>query len=281
MQKKIMIFGSNGQLGRELSKIYKDAILISHKKDNSENGVEFTNPDEVKRIVREYKPDVIINAVALTNVDLCEKEPEIAYLINSKSVKFLSQYCISQGSKLIQVSTDYVFDGETGHYNEDSLPYPINYYGLSKLIGDNFAQMTENSIIVRTSGVYGYSNNYPKFVYNALKSGKPVKAISGYYSPIHSANLAKSIAELIAIDYEGIINIAGERISRYDLAVQISKFFNLKGNIEEVSNINSMIAKRPFDSSLDISQAKKIIKTDFYSQESNFNQFESTVKENK
>ena len=278
MEKKIMIFGADGQLGRELSLIYKDAILLTHRKEGFQNGVEFTDPNGIKKIINDYKPDVIVNAVALTNVDKCEKERELAYAINAHSVNVITKQCNLQGIKFIQISTDYVFDGQTGNYKEESIPNPINFYGLSKLIGDNFAQMANDSIIVRTSGVFGYSNNYPKFVYNTLKNNQPIKAISGFYSPIHSANLARSISELITKDYEGIINIAGERISRYELAIKISEHFNLKGSVEEVPNVKNMIANRPFDSSLDITLAKNIIKEDFFSLKSNLAELNRTIR---
>ena len=279
MQKKIMIFGANGQLGRELSLIYKDAILLSHRKEGCENGIEFSNSDEIKKAISYHEPEVIINAVALTNVDKCEMKQDLAYAINSHSVNVIAKECNRRNIKLVQVSTDYVFDGKVGRYNEESLPNPINYYGLSKLIGDNFAQMSEDSIIVRTSGVFGYSNNYPKFVYNALVNNQPIKAIEGLYSPIHAANLAHSIFELINIGYKGIINIAGERISRYDLALKISDYFNIKGNIEEVSAVKNMVAKRPYDSSLEIALAKNIIKRDFFSLKSNLAELERTINE--
>ena len=111
-----------------------------------------------------------------------------------------------------------------------------------------------------------------------LKKGDKLNTINGYYSPIHSRNLAKAIAELIDKDFNGIINVCGEKISRYDLALKISKRFGLNGVIEKMDNIQNLKAKRPFDSSLYIGFSKSILNFDFYSADSNLKEFEKTVE---
>lgn len=278
MKEKILIFGASGQTGRELLKIISGSIPVFHGINKEANGINFETPDEIKKIIEKNNPSIIVNAVALTNVDRCETEKELAYKINSESVRVMAKLCSAKKIKFVHISTDYVFDGETGNYKSDAIPNPINYYGLSKLIGDNFAQIPENSMIVRTSGVYGYSRNFPKFAYETLKKGDKLNTINGYYSPIHSRNLAKAIAELIDRDFNGIINVCGDRTSRYDLALKISKRFGLKGEIEKMDNIQNLKAKRPFDSSLDIGFSKSILDFDFYSTESNLKEFEKTVE---
>ena len=278
MKEKTLIFGASGQTGRELLKIIPESIPVFHGVNKEANEINFENADEIKKLIEKNNPSIIVNAVALTNVDRCETEKELAYKINSESVRIMARMCSARKIKLVHVSTDYVFDGEAGNYREDAIPNPINYYGLSKLMGDNFAQIPENSMIVRTSGVYGYSRNFPKFAYETLKKGDKLNTINGYYSPIHSRNLAKAIAELIDKDFNGIINVCGEKTSRYDLALKISKRFGLNGVIEKMDNIQNLKAKRPFDSSLYIGFSKSILNFDFYSTESNLKEFEKTVE---
>jgi dTDP-4-dehydrorhamnose reductase len=274
---KILLFGAGGQFGREFLNLYENIIPVFHSNNSEGLNADLNDFDSIKRIINEYKPDIIVNGAAFNNVDLSEKEHGMAYNINSLAVKTMAQEASRIKAKLVHISTDYIFDGVDGNYNEKSIPNPINFYGLSKLIGENFAAAYETPIIVRTSGVFGYSNNYPLFVYNNLKDNKKVNAINGFYSPIHAYNLARAIKQLIDLNYNGIINLAGERISRYDLAIKIAETFNFDKNIEEIENSNNMLAKRPYDSSLDISMAKKMLGFDFYSIKSNLERLKNNI----
>lgn len=220
----------------------------------------------------------MINAVALANVDLCEKDHRLAFDVNGKSLLSMVNGCRAVSSHLVHVSTDYVFDGSEGHYSESSIPNPINYYGLSKLIGDAYAQSYEETIVVRTSGVSGYSRNYPLYVLETLRKGNPVNAISGFYSPIHARNLALAISDIVKTEFKGLINIAGERVSRYDLAKQNADAFFLDSSlINEVDDLQSFNAKRPFDSSLNNKLCHEIIKFDFSSTKSNLSAMKATL----
>lgn len=267
---KIVITGSEGQLGRELMKLYPTAIGASHCPSKA-NYLPIEHPPLIEKFLKEVNPDIVINAAALTNVDMCEREKKYAYQVNALAVRAISVVCNDIGARLVQISTDYVFDGLDGNYLEDSPPNPVNYYGLTKLSGEQFALANENNTIVRTSGVFGYSNNFPLFVYNKLKNKEPVNAIKGYYSPIHAKNLALAIQKLISFDFNGeIINVAGDRISRFELALRIAEYFNFDNDlVKESEQITNMQAKRPFDSSLNIENAKSLIDFDFYSIKTN------------
>lgn len=278
MNGKVMILGAEGQTGRELCNMMDNPIKVSHADKTGNIRVEFKTPGESRKLILSKSPDIIVNTVALTNVDKCDKDMESAYRINASAVREISQAAGDIGAKLVHISTDYVFDGKNGNYKEISTPNPINYYGLSKLLGDCYAESASNSIIVRTSGVYGYSKNYPVFVYESLKAGKKISAIKGYYSPIHAYNLAKAVKELIEIEYTGLINIAGEKVSRYELAQKIAHNFSLKGQIEEIESSANLTAMRPFDSSLNIEKAQSFLNFDFSSLESNMRAFEQRLE---
>lgn len=276
--KSVLILGAGGQLGSELCHVFPEAHKFYHSGRNREI-LDITNYSELDERIEKIRPTIIINAAALANVDECEKDRKLAYSVNGESVRNLVRIAKKVDTLFVHVSTDYVFDGSEGNYGEGSDPNPINYYGLSKLVGDIFALSYDNSIIVRTSGVYGYNRNFPLFVYEKLKVGEPITAIDGFYSPIHAKNLAKAIQKLIAMDFRGVINVAGDRISRYDLAMSIAREFNLPQTlISKTDTISTMNAKRPFDSSLDISLAKKILGFDFHSIESNLDAFKESTK---
>lgn len=274
----IIIFGGSGQLGRSLSSVFQEAVPYGHS--ISDRKADITNLDRLREIFELEKPGIVMNASAFTNVDACESEKEKAFAVNSLGVKNIAMLCGRYSSKFIHFSTDYVFSGKKGMYSEDSVPDPINYYGFSKSIGDAYALPLQSSLVIRTSGVYGYRKNFPRFVYDNLNAGKIVNVIEGYYSPITSDLLARSVKYLIDHDPDisGILNIAGERISRIDLAKTIARAFDLSSElIVETEKLPNMKALRPHDSSLDISKAKRIINFDFYSEGANMNSFKKML----
>ena len=274
----LIIFGGSGQLGKSLSSLFPEAIPYTHSTDNRK--VDITNFELLKEIFETERPEIVINASAFTNVEACESEKERAFAVNSLGVMNIVLLCREHSSKFIHFSTDYVFSGHKGQYSEDSVPDPINYYGFSKSIGDAYALSLQSSLVIRTSGVYGYGKNFPRFVHDNLYAGKTVNVIEGYYSPITSELLALSVKYLIDHDKEisGILNIAGERISRFDLAKTIATTFNLNSDlIAKTQKLSNMKALRPYDSSLDISKARKIVNFDFYSVAANMNSFRTML----
>ena len=257
-----LIIGAEGQLGRELLKVLPDAYGTAH---SGKNSLDVTNAREVSDYIEIHKPEIIINSSAFTNVDSCEVDKQSALQTNGYAVRNILKGAKRIGSYFVQISTDYVFDGNSGNYTEQSIPNPINYYGLSKLVGDVFAQCYDLSLIVRTSGVFGNSNNFPRFAYNTLMKGCELNVIESFYSPIHAKLLAESIKHLIESKTLGLINVAGERISRLELASDIAELFKFDKTLIKENSFNIKLnARRPRDSSLDISKAKSLIPIDFF-----------------
>ncbi len=264
--KKTLIFGAGGQLGSELMKLFPEATGIFHNRTDKDLSFDITNFTKLEDLILKIKPDIIINAAALTNVDKCEKERKNAMDINSESVRHITRAATVTKSYFVQVSTDYVFDGTEGMYKETSVPNPINFYGISKLLGDVSALSYDGSLVVRTSGVFGYKQNYPRFVLSQLVEGREIKAVKSYYSPIHAKLLAEAILELTELRKTGIVNVSGPRISRYDLAVKIADKIGLsKDKIYELDqNEMKWPARRPYDSSLDNTLSRRILNDKFY-----------------
>jgi len=268
---RILLIGASGQLGLELSSLLKggEVIKVYNSKEIPDGyRLDLKNYPAVEDFIIKKRPDVIINTASLTDVDKCETEKGEAFKINAEAVKHIVRASRVVEAYLIHISTDYVFDGKKGLYKEEDLPNPINYYGLTKLLGETYALSYDDSLVIRTSGVFRHKG-FPIYVYKTLKEGKEVSAFKGYYSPISARKLAEAISELIDYRKTGILNVAGERISRVDLAMKIKEKFNLPGGVKEVDDVKGWIAKRPFDSSLDISKAKKILSVDFYSLDEN------------
>lgn len=261
---KVLVIGKDGQLGSELVRIIGGSRGTSRQK-GSGIYLDLTNVNSIEDTILKEMPDVVINAAAYTNVDGCEENKRDAFLINGKAVGNMARACSVTDSYFIHISTDYVFDGANGNYTEDDTPNPVNYYGVSKLMGEAYALSYDDSLVIRTSGVYGIKMNFPLYVVKTLREGGTVNCIDSYYSPIHATLLAESIKELIEKRMYGILNVSGERLSRYDFALKIKKSLDIKtGNISLVNNSPNLKARRPYDSSLKNDKAKKILSTKFY-----------------
>ncbi len=270
---KTLITGAGGQLGKELSLILNDSIALSHK------DLDLKNTGSIESTLGKYDFDAVINCAAMTDVDKCENTFDDAYYINGLSMKYISGYCRKNNLYLIHISTDYVFNGNNGNYTEDDVPFPVNYYGLSKLIGDSYANAYENSLIIRTSGVYGLKNNFPLYVINSLRNNRKVNAFDNYYSPINAKVLAYSIAKLLDLKLNGILNISGIRASRHEFALKIAEKFNLNKKLIQKTDYKAVKfeAMRPYDSSLNNDKAKNILKFDFESLDYNLNEFKKSM----
>lgn len=233
--------------------------------------LDLTDFSSVVKLFQEVEPDIVIHMAAIGDVDLCEKDRELAWKTNVETTRLLVKLCLKNNVKMIYLSTDYVFDGTRGLYKEEDLPNPINYYGLTKLISEEIVKSAlDRYVIVRTSAVYGLGigrKNFGKALIEALSRGQKVKAIvDQWLSPTLNTLLAKAIVEIMEKDLEGIFHVAGERVSRYEFAVRLAKKFGFDTNLIEQARMDEFnwIAKRPRDSSLDCTKARKMLSTDFH-----------------
>jgi dTDP-4-dehydrorhamnose reductase len=229
--KKILVTGANGLLGQKVTEIFRHesahTLLLTDLLDKSEEprGFEYfpmdlTKKEEVKEKVKEYKPDIIINCAAYTNVDGCETERELSWKVNVDAVKNLIIAARGTGSKIIQISTDYIFDGKTGNYDEQAKPNPLSYYGKSKLAAENALVTSGISYgIVRTMIIYGTGKNLrPNFalwLISMLSSKQPVKIVDDQFGmPTMVDDLAWGLVKIVDLGKSGIYNNLRQRISK-------------------------------------------------------------------
>jgi len=161
---RVLVTGGTGLLGYWVVRVFRDrgfdVYSTYHSRSPSEVDVKWVKLDledleSATRVVKEVKPDVIIHTAAYTDVDGCEVNRERAYRVNYLATKALASRGVGF---FVYISTDYVFDGLRGMYREDDVPVPVNYYGLTKLLGEVASlSSTQNSCVVRVSGLYGYS----------------------------------------------------------------------------------------------------------------------------
>ena len=274
--KKILVTGSAGLIGTQ---IVKD-LLGNHKqvyscynKTKPELGIithlDLTKKDDIVNTMNRIKPDVVIHLGAMTDVELCETETELAKKINTDATEILALESEKYNTFFVYMSTDYVFDGKVGMKKENDKTNPINFYGKSKLDGERvFKKITTPNVIVRTStpfGIHSKKISFPIWVKKNLELEKEISVVVDQYtSPSYVPNISKMIIEIIERKITGIIHLAGAtKISRYDFAVQISKIINANKQFLKLTRMDQMDwkAQRPADSSLSVSKANKILKS--------------------
>lgn len=233
--------------------------------------LDLTNYSKVIEVFNSVKPDIVIHMAAVGDVDLCEKDKELAWNVNVEATKALAKLASKHSSLFLYLSTDYVFDGEKGLYKEVDIPNPVNFYGLTKLIAEEIVKGVDNHVIVRTSAIYGFGmgrKNFGRYLVEALSKGQEVRAlVDQWLSPTLNTLLAKAVVELIERGFQGVYHVAGERVSRYEFAVRLSKRFSFDALLVKPMRMEEIkwFARRPRDSSLDCSKACNILKTSFNS----------------
>ncbi|RRJ87751.1 dTDP-4-dehydrorhamnose reductase [Flavobacterium macacae] len=261
--KKILVTGSNGQLGSELQSLaaaYSNFEFVFT--DRSKLSLE--KPETISAYLTAVRPDYIINCAAYTAVDKAESEPELADLINHQAVEALAQWSFLHRAKLIHISTDYVFDGTSAlPLKEDDATNPQNEYGRTKLRGEQ-AALKENpeSIIIRTSWVYSeFGNNFVKTMLRLMKERDTLNVVEDQIgSPTYAKDLAQAVLAIISQDQwqGGIYHYSNEgAISWHEFALAIKEMAALDCEISGIpSSQFPTPAKRPAYSLLDTSKIK-------------------------
>jgi dTDP-4-dehydrorhamnose reductase len=264
---KILITGSKGQLGNELQDIIKTGKAeigeISEEIKNSEvfaldvEELDITNLGQVKKVLYDIKPDVVINCAAATNVDGCESNKDLAFKINAIGPRNLAIVCEVIGAKLVQVSTDYVFSGvgETP-LTEYDLTAPYSVYGKTKLKGEEYVrEFSSKYYIVRTAWLYGYVGK--NFVYTMMNLGEQKESLNVVNdqkgNPTNANDLAYHILKLIETEEYGIYHCTGKgECTWYDFAKLIMELSGRKCIVNPCTSEEFKTpAKRPEYSSLD------------------------------
>ena len=266
----ILITGASGQLGMSLKRIFNSKYeIISTTGNNNPTGssmhLDVTNPMLFKEVMETTNPDLVINLAALTNVDLCEKNPELAYSINIGGMDNLVN---AFKGPIIHVSTDYVFDGEDGPYKEEDTTNPLNVYGLSKLESEKLLlDHSENSLVIRSNVLYDYSSkseaSFLNWVVDSLTQEKEINVVEDQWNnPTWTGSLAVVIDRVIDTQLTGLVHWGdGDLVSRFDFANKIADVFNLKKSLIKpilTSELNQT-AKRPLKSGLKSDYAQNIL----------------------
>jgi dTDP-4-dehydrorhamnose reductase len=224
---RVVVIGANGQLGSDLVKALPphEVVPLTHA------DLEVVDGDAARAVLARQQPQVVVNTAAFHKVEACEREPLRAYEVNALGVRNVALACRELGCALVQMSTDYVFDGaKRTPYLESDTARPINAYGVSKLAGEHFLRyLWEKHYLVRASGLFGEAGSSGKggnFVETMLRAGREkgqaTVVADLVFSPTYTADLAQVIARLIETERYGVYHVtnAGE-CSWHDFAAEI------------------------------------------------------------
>jgi len=240
-------------------------LVVNYQNISNSIKLNAVNIEEVEKYLISVKPETVINCVGIGDIDFLEKNPTIAYKINSDSAKNIAKICNKLGIYMIHISTDSVFDGQTGMYKENDKVNPLNIYTKSKALAENYVQdNAKNSVIVRTN-FYGFDKKNKWFfnwIINSLSLGKKITGFTDLiFNPLEISNLSNLLIELTTIKHEGILHLSSnDFLSKYDFIMKVASVFNFDKNLIIKGN-SSFPVKRPKNTTLDNSISKRILKT--------------------
>lgn len=264
---KVLLTGANGLLGQKIVEKLREREVIEliatgrgpnrnrKKTEYDYVDADITDYGSIRDIFVDYVPDVVINAAAMTHVDNCEKDREGCWAVNVKAVERLCDLCKEFQAKLIHVSTDFIFDGKDGPYDERGTPNPLSIYGRSKLRSEEV--VIESGVpyaIVRTVLVFGvlHDGSHSDVVLwakRALEEGNPINVVNDQFrTPTLAEDLATGVITVLMKDKEGIYNISGaEQMSIVDLVRRVASFWKLDASLitEVTSDVLNQPAARP------------------------------------
>jgi dTDP-4-dehydrorhamnose reductase len=274
--RKILLTGANGLLGQKTIDIFAresdHELILSDIADKAEEPkkykyfpLDITKKEKVKEAVKELKPDIIINAAAYTNVDGCETERELSWRVNVDAVKNFIIASRFNNTKIIHVSTDYIFDGMIGNYDEQSRPNPRSFYGKEKLASENalMASGIEYAII-RTMIIYGngknVKQNFALWLINMLGNNHTVTIVDDQYGqPTMVDDLGVALLRIVDREKKGVYHVSGsEYLSRYEFALKLADVFEFDKELIIPIKTKDLqqAAERPMNSSFILLKAE-------------------------
>jgi dTDP-4-dehydrorhamnose reductase len=257
---KILLTGRNGQVGSELSALLQPLGGVTAT-DRAQ--LDLGDAKAIQRVVREAKPEVIVNAAAYTAVDKAETEEALALRINGEAPGVLAEEAKRAGALLIHYSTDYVFDGASKRpYREDDPVAPLGAYGRTKLEGERRILASGcRHLIVRTAWVYGNGGNFVRAILRQAKQGNALRVVNDQFgAPTWARDIADVTARLIPKQAEGTLHVsAAGVVNWYDVALEILRFARLSVEAKPVSTAEyGARAPRPRYSVLDNSRLRSV-----------------------
>lgn len=280
---KILITGANGMLGEKCTEILvkKHELIATDLSDKllfsntiPYYSLDITDASAVTELIQQFKPELVLNCAAFTNVDEAEKNKELAWKVNVEGVNHILFALKSVVGEIIHISTDYVFDGYKGPYREIDETKPINYYGQTKLASElAIKASTVPWTIVRTNVLFGNSKyqgaSFVSWVINKVSNQQVIHVVNDQYgNPTWADGLAMAIEKIIHKNCHGLYHYAGlDYINRFEFALEIASIFSLDPTLicPITTRALGQIAPRPFKAGLVSDLIKKEVGVKLFS----------------
>ena len=273
---RLLITGSNGLLGTALVSHAAAAHEVVGTSASPPSGVfqplrfyqaDIRDADAMQAVMNEVRPTAVLHTAAMTNVDACELDPELAYAVNVEGTKHVARAARDVGAKLIALSSDYVFSGERGPYDEEDPVGPISVYGRTKLGAEEAVRESGvDYCIARTSVLFGWYMgarvNFVTWLIDTLRAGREANIVTDQTNaPTLTDNAAEMLLALVEQDAQGVFHTAGgEWLSRYDFALRIAERFALDASLIRpiLSADLQQPARRPVHSGLRVTKVAQV-----------------------
>ena len=281
MKKRILLTGANGLLGQKLVGLltqqpYIDLVATA-RGDNrlpfsegySYRAMDITDRQQVLDVIGEVRPNVVIHAAAMTDVDKCETQKDACWAQNVQAVEYIIEACQTVDAFLLHVSTDFIFDGADGPYDETAEANPISFYGWSKQAGESAVRhSTIRWAIARTVLVYGIAHDMSRsniilWVKKSLEDGKNIKVVTDQWrSPTLAEDLAMGCFLIADKEAEGIFNISGKEVlTPYEMAIRTADYFGLDKSLIAQADASTFtqVARRPPRTGFILDKARTVL----------------------
>ena len=253
-----------GFLGEKIVSVFKKKgikVITAGIDGRVDYSLDMTDGQSLIYLFKDLNPDIVLLPAGITNVEYCEAEKEKAIEVNVEGTRNVVDSCRAFNSKLVFFSTDYVFDGLKGSYSEKDSVNPLNFYGKTKVQGEKIVEGLENYLIARVSSLYGFNSkedkkNFVCYAVNELKNNNEFSVADLVNCPTLIDDVAEAVFVMLEKEFSGLFHVSGSQaISKYNLINKLCDVFDLDFSlVKKVSAIKQWKAKRPLNSSLDITK---------------------------
>ncbi len=265
---KILLLGSAGMLGTAICAEGKNRgfKVLGVDVANAQITLDISNTDELTRLIQQENPDVIINTVAITSIDVCEKNPGLAYMVNARPVAIMASLCKKLGIYLVHVSTDHFFTGDNRlKHNESDPVVLLNEYARTKYVAEQFGLINPDSLIIRTN-ILGFKNSLKKptfadWMFKSLQQNTPMQLFDDFFtSSLTVTQFSKYLFDLLPLRPTGILNVASKDVSsKKELILTINKKAGFHRTNLETGSVLELCPRRAESLGLDVSKVEKIL----------------------